>query len=274
MNQKISSLIKLEKPLVIFDIETTGLSLTADRIIEIGYCKIFPDGREKEEAILFNPEISISQEASAIHGYTNEMLAGSPVFSDKAQEIWTIFHGCFFGGYNIQKFDLPFMKREFARVGMDFHYLPEDIVDSKAIMQYLEPRTLANAYRHYTGKELKGNHRAGIDTLAAKEILESQLERYRELRDWDFINFIHKRRTENQAENTTKIVWKKGEAHFAFSKYEGVSVDDVARRDPGFLRWILSSDFSAYVKCIAERAYRRIWRAKDGRQSIRPPYEK
>jgi DNA polymerase III subunit epsilon len=262
MLESIHEFLPIDKPLVVFDIETTGLSLSADRIVELAYFKFYPNGPVKEGNFLINPEIEISPEAAEVHGITNARVAEMPAFSGRAQEIWDIFSGCFFGGFNIMNFDLPILRREFIRVGMDFNYSNGQIIDSKAIQNYMEPRTLAIAYKQYCRKEKTGLSDAKEDAKAAAEILASQLEKYREIRELDFIRKIHSARDSEYTDNTRKFYWKSGEAHFAFSKYEGEPLNKVAKRDPGFMQWILEAEFSEYVKSVVFKALERIKRKK------------
>jgi len=254
MKPKINNLIKLDKPLVIFDIETTGLSLSIDKIIEIAYVKIFPDGRVVESDIYLNPEIKISEESMAVHGITDEQVAGKPTFKDVAQTLWGVFENSYYSGFNIINFDLPILRREFLRTGLDFHYDSTQIIDSKIIYNYMEPRTLSAAYRHYCNKEHYDAHSALADVKATREILEAQLEKYAEIRDWGFINKIHKTDLDRFVDNDRKFYWRDSEAHFSFSKYRDVSLSKVAGTDPGFLQWILTADFSEETKNIVKKA--------------------
>lgn len=254
MKQKLSELIKLDKPLVIFDVETTGLSMTMDKIIEIAYLKVFPDGRLIEGDIFLNPEIRISEESIAIHGITNEQVADKPAFKEVANNLWAIFENSYYSGFNVINFDLPILRREFLRVGYDFNYDHGQIIDSKVIYNYMEPRTLSAAYKLYCEKEHLDAHSALADVRATKEILEAQLEKYAEARDWEFINKLHKSSNERFVDNDRKFYWRDGEAHFSFSKHRDSSLARVAETDPGFLQWILTADFSEETKNIVRKA--------------------
>ncbi len=252
--KKIVELIKLDKPLIIFDLETTGLALSMDKIIQMAYIKIMLNGRVVKGSIFLNPEIEVSEEATVIHGITNEQLNDQPTFKDKAQELWDLFNGCYYSGYNVIGFDLPMLKREFVRVGRDFSYSLDDIIDSKQIYHYMEPRTLSAAYKYYCRKEHVGAHDAMVDVEAAAEVLARQLEKYKEARDWDFIHNINKVDEERWVDNDRKFYWRNGEAYFAFSKHKDISLAKVAETDSGFLRWILSANFSDETKTIVEKA--------------------
>ena len=252
--KKIAANLELNKPLIIFDIEATGLSLSADKIITLAYIKIWKNGRVKKEEIFFNPEIKIAPEATAVHGISNEFVKNAPNFKKKAQEIWELFHSCYYGGYNVMEFDLPMLRREFVRVGMDFDYKTKDIIDSKTIYRYLSPRTLSSAYRHYCGKDLKPENSALFDTETAAEILMNQLERYNEVKNWDFIRRIHQPKENEGGDSSRKFYWLAGETYFAFSKYKDRKLADVVKSDPGFLKWILEADFSEETKSIIRSA--------------------
>lgn len=254
MDKKLIDLIKLDKPLVIFDLETTGLSLSLDKIIEIAYMKITPDGRIIEGDIFLDPEMKISEESIAVHGITNESVAGKKTFRDISQTLWGIFENSYYSGFNVINFDLPILRREFLRVGLDFNYDNSQIIDSKVIYNYMEPRTLSAAYKHYCGKDHYDAHSAIADVKATKEILEAQLETYEEVRDWEFVNKIHKANSDRFVDNDRKFYWRDGEAYFSFSKNKDVSLSKVAQNDPGFLKWMLTADFSEETKNIVKRA--------------------
>ncbi|MFH1582705.1 MAG: 3'-5' exonuclease [Candidatus Falkowbacteria bacterium] len=260
MPKKINDLISLDKPLVIFDLETTGLSVNLDRIIEIAYLKIMPacaggpDGEILKGDLLLNPGMKISAEAFAIHGISDEKVKDQPTFKDKAEELYEIFKDCSYSGFNVFNYDLPMLKREFLRVGLDFNYADAKIIDAKIIYHYMEPRTLAAAYKFYCKNELKDAHNALADVEAAAKILAKQLEKYSETRDWDFIYKIHHAADDRFVDTDRKFYWRSGEAFFAFSKHKDRPLADVARKDPSFLEWIISADFSEETKEIVRKA--------------------
>ncbi len=254
MPQQINKLIKLDKPLVVFDLETTGLSIGIDRIIEIAYLKIMPKGVIFRGNIFLNPEIEVPQEVIVIHGLTNEFLADKPTFKEKAQEIFEIFNGCYYGGYNILNFDLLLLRREFIRVGMDFDYTKAKIIDAKTIFHYMEPRTLSAAYKFYLDKEYKDSHSALADVEATAEIISKQLKKYHQIRNWDFIYKIQHTSDDRYVDNERKFYWRYGEAYFAFSKYKDQPLATVAQKEPNFLEWILTADFSDETKDIVKNA--------------------
>ncbi len=254
MLNKISKLIKLDKPLVVFDLESTGLSITMDRIIEIAYLKIMSNGATFKGNILLDPEMSIPQEATAVHGLSDEDVKGQPTFREKAQELWEIFNGCCYGGFNVYGYDLPMLRREFLRAVLDFDYSQAKIIDSKVIYHYMEPRTLSAAYKFYCDQEHTEAHSALADVAVTAKILRSQLERYGEIRDWDFVHKIHHLSDDRYVDNDRKFYWRDGEAYFAFSKHRGRSLKEVVEQDPGFLEWIMAADFSQETKDIVKKA--------------------
>lgn len=255
--KKIIKLLKLDKPLVIFDVETTGLAISEDKIVEIAYIKMWPDGRIKKEEMLLNPEIPISPEASTIHGLTDQDVEDRPTFREQARELWEIFNGCCYAGFNVMNFDLMILRREFIRIGMHFNYEISQIIDSKILFQYLAPRTLSAAYEFYCRKDYKQEHTALGDVEVAAEILTKQLEKYKEIRDWEFVNKIHQPpgdARESFIDNTRKFYWRRGEAYFAFSRHRNKPLARVAEEEPKFLKWILSADFSEETKNIVREA--------------------
>lgn len=255
--KKLSKDIKLEKPLVIFNISATGWSLSTDKIIKIAYVKIWKEGRVKKDSILLNPEIKISKESSEINGRKNVELKKYSTFKKRAQEIWDIFNSCCYGGFNIVNFDLPMLKREFLRVGMDFNYSTANIIDSRVVHEHMEPWTLSGAYKFYCKKNYSSYSRDALnDVEIMAEILEKQIKDYRALKDWDFVFRVHNTREAKHEDTRKKFYWKKGEAHFAFSKYRDMPLSKVAKIDPEFLKWIIGADFSEETKNIAGIALR------------------
>ncbi len=254
MANKIPQLIKLEKPLVVFDLETTGLSVNLDRIIEIAYLKIRPDGSTTKGDLLLNPEMKIPAEAFAVHGISDDKVRGQPTFKDKAEELWGIFKDASYSGFNVLTFDLPMLKREFLRVGLDFNYANEKIIDAKVIYHFMEPRTLAAAYKFYCKKEHVEAHNALADVKATAKILAKQLEKYGETRDWDFIYKIHHASDDRFVDNDRKFYWRDGQAYFAFSKYKDRSLAEIVLIDQGFLNWLLEANFSEETKDIVKKA--------------------
>ncbi|MDD4901387.1 MAG: 3'-5' exonuclease [Patescibacteria group bacterium] len=254
MLNKITKLIKLDKPLVIFDLETTGLSVVMDRMVEIAYVKIMPDGKILKGDLLINPEMSIPQEAVAVHGISDDKVKNQPTFKAKAEELWEIFKDSYYSGFNVLSYDLPLLKREFLRAGLDFDYAQARVIDAKIIYHFMEPRTLSAAYKFYCQKEHADAHNALADVEVTAEILQSQLKKYEQIRDWDFLYKIHHADSERFVDNERKFYWRGGQAHFAFSKHRDRALGEVVKTDPGFLQWILEADFSEETKEIVRKA--------------------
>jgi len=252
--KKIIDLIFLEKPLVVFDLETTGLSVNLDRIVEIAYLKIMPNGQMLKGDWLLNPEMKIPAEALAIHGISDDKVKEAPTFKEKAGELYEIFNDCAYSGFNVFGYDLPMLKREFLRAGKDFDYANAKVIDAKVIYHCMEPRTLAAAYKFYCKKEHKEAHNALADVEATAKILAKQLEKYEEARDWDFIYKIHHSADDRFVDNDRKFYWRSGEAYFAFSKHKDRPLEEIAKVDRGFLEWIISADFSEETKDIVRKA--------------------
>jgi len=246
----ILSVMKLDKPLVVFDLETTGLALSYDRIIELAFIKIMPNGRIVEKDIFFDPEINIPSEVTAIHGLTNADLVGKPLFREQAQEVWDVFNDCYYGGFNVANFDLPMLRREFLRAGYDFDFTRKQVVDSKIIYHAMEPRDLEAAYKYYCQKQLINAHSALADVQASVEILDQQLTKY----DYQLLRQISEAPDDRYVDEEKRFYWRSGTAYLNFSKHKDRSLADVAKTDPGFLQWIMSADFSTETKKIVERA--------------------
>lgn len=255
--------LNLEKPLVVFDLETTGVIINIDKVLELAYLKIYPDGREEKKIYRFNPGIKIPKESVAIHNITNEDIKYEPYFKEFAKEIFDAFSGCYFSGFNIIGFDLDMMKKEFLEVGISFQYKIEDIIDAKVIFHTMEKRDLSSAYKFYCGKEHTGAHGAEADVEVALEVLSAQLERYPEALDREFLRSIHSPKDERYVDADKRFYWRDGEAYFNFGKHKGESLKDVSGYDQGFLGWILQADFSPEIKEIVYNAQNGIYPQKD-----------
>ncbi|OQA38875.1 MAG: hypothetical protein BWY51_00683 [Parcubacteria group bacterium ADurb.Bin316] len=247
---RIMEILKLDKPLVIFDIETTGPNISIDKIVEIAYIKIWENGKMKRDDIYINPEVTIGKEVSAIHGLDNENLKDRPTFQQKSQELFDVFSNCFYGGFNIINFDLPVLRREFVRVGMDLEYSPSQIIDAKEIFKFLEPKNLSAAYSHYCHKEIKQKPGAMGDSEIAADVLLAQMEKYQDLMNVDFIKRIYHPNYGTFKDNSQKFYWRKGETYLSFSKYKDRPLSEVAKEDPSFLEWMLTAEFSNEAKDI------------------------
>jgi len=251
---KIKNLLKLDKPLVIFDIEATGPVFSKDRIVKLAYIKISPGKKiTLSEELLINPEMEISREATEVHGVKDEDVKGRPTFKEAAQKLWEVFHNSYYGGYSITNFDLPLLKREFLRAGMDFNYKYEEIIDSRVIFNYMEPRNISFAYKYYCDKDL--DHGQPMSEVKAMiEIFKKQLKRHEELRSLEFIKKIHRAKSDRFVDSTVKFYWHRGEAYFAFGKYKERPLSEIVIEDSEFLKWILEADFSEETKNIITEA--------------------
>lgn len=250
--------LKLTKPIIFFDLETTGVNFQEDRIVEISYIKIHPNGTEESKTIRVNPGRHIPAEATAVHHITDEDVAHERQFKDIARELVRTFQGCDIGGFNSNKFDLPLLQEEFIRAGVeDFDPSRVRLIDVQTIFHKMEQRTLVAAYKFYCGKDLTEAHSANADTRATYEVLKAQLDRYPELQnDMDYLaNFSTQRRGVDLA---GRIVYDdKGREIFNFGKHKGKTVDEVFASDPNYCAWMQQSDFAADTKRVVMRLYTR-----------------
>jgi DNA polymerase-3 subunit epsilon len=242
--------LQLKNPLIFFDLETTGLSIITDRIIEISYLKIFPDGREESKTIRINPEMPIDPKAIAIHGITNEDLKDAPTFKEIAQTIANTFEGSDFAGYNSNKFDLPLLAEEFLRCDIDFDLKKRKFIDVQVIFHKMEQRTLGAAYKFYCNKEIENAHSAEDDTRATYEVLKAQLDRYSDLNnDVDKLSDFSAH-TRNVDFAGRIVLNEKDVETINFGKYKGVPVEEVFQKDPAYYGWMMNNDFPMYTKKI------------------------
>lgn len=242
--------IKLRNPLIFFDLETTGISISTDRIVEISYLKIYPNGDEESKTIKVNPTIPISKEATEIHGITNEDVKDAPSFSEIAKTLSKTMEGCDLAGYNSNKFDIPLLAEEFIRAEVDIDLKKRKFIDVQVIFHKKEQRTLGAAYKFYCNKELKHAHSAEADTRATYEILKAQLQKYSDLPDK--IDKLSEYSSHNRnADLVGRIVYDEhGEEIFNFGKYKGQKVEDIFKNDPAYYSWMMNSDFPLYTKKI------------------------
>lgn len=239
--------LKLDRPIVFFDLETTGLNTEKDRIIEIAVVRISPFEPQIHYNRRLNPGIPIPAEATAIHGITDADVADMPSFSDIAQNLFEFLQGCDLGGYNIKKFDTKVLCAEFQRVGMDFKLESRAIIDPIQIFYHYEPRDLAGAVKFYLGKNHDHGHTAKSDVEATVKVLDAMLDRYEDLPCG--INDLHKHFVDpNAVDLEGKFLRVDGHIHFNFGKYKGKSLDLIGQKDPGYLRWMLGSDFGPDTK--------------------------
>lgn len=242
--------LHLIRPVVFFDLETTGTSVTSDRIVEISYLKVFPDGKEVSRTLRVNPEMPIPTSATEVHHITDEDVRDCPTFRQIAQNIANIFEGSDIAGFNSNRFDVPMLAEEFLRAGVNIDFSRHHFIDVQVIYHKLEQRTLSAAYKFYCGKNLEDAHSAEGDTRATYEVLKAQLDRYDTLQndmDWlsDYTSFTH-----NVDFSGHFIYNDKGEEIVNFGKYKGRSLVEVIKRDPSYYDWIMKSDFPLNTKQV------------------------
>jgi DNA polymerase III subunit epsilon len=242
--------LHLKNPLIVFDLEATGMNISTDRIIEISYLKIYTDGHEESKTIRINPEMPISPGALAVHGITDEELKDCPTFKEIAQNLANSFEGCDYAGYNSNKFDLPLLAEEFLRVDIDFDLKKRKFIDVQVIFHKMEQRTLGAAYKFYCDKDLENAHSAEADTRATYEVLKSQLDKYSNLEN--DVDKLAEFSTHNKSVDFVgRIVYNdKNVEVFNFGKYRGVPVEEVFEKDPGYYGWMIGNDFPLYTKKV------------------------
>lgn len=271
----------LLKPLVVFDLETTGLDLVSDRIIQISFIKIYPDWKEERDNIFINPERPIPSSVVALTGISDADVADAPTFKQKAKELADKFSGCDFAGFNSNRFDIPMLAEEFLRAGVDFDFSKCRLIDMQNIYHKMERRNLAAAYKFYCGRKMEDDfeaHRADQDTEATWRVLQGQLDMYapenqseedrvlnndmEELAEFskmnDFVDFAGRIVWEDMKDQDGKVLLDatgKVRRHeiFNFGKYKGWDVTEVLRKDPGYYSWMLASDFTYNTKQVLTR---------------------
>jgi DNA polymerase-3 subunit epsilon len=242
-------MLKLTKPLVFFDLETTGVDIYNDRIVQIGAIKMMLDGTTEEKEWLINPGIPIPKGASDIHGITDDMVADKPRLGDIAEELAKFFTGVDFGGYNVKNFDLPMLQTECARIGLPLDTEGVHIVDAMAIFKTMEPRTLTAAYKKFCGKDLVDAHDAMADIRASVEVLKGQMKTYAELPDTpEALHEFCFPKDPNAYDAEGKLHFVDGQLVINFGKNRGKTLQHLAMNDPGYLEWILNGQFSEKVK--------------------------
>lgn len=240
--------LKLKRPIIFFDLETTGVDISSDRIVEISMVKIGVDGEKVVKTRRINPEMHIPEEATEVHGISDEDVKDEPTFKQIAKSLAAFIEGCDFGGFNSNRFDLPMLVEEFLRAEVDVNFDNRKFVDVQTIFHRKEQRTLVAAYKFYCDKDLENAHSAEADTMATYEVLEAQIERYgdigstvEELAEFSstgaFVDFAGRLSLND-----------KGEEIFTFGKYKGRVVEDVFKSDPSYYSWIMNGDFPLYTK--------------------------
>ena len=245
--------LKLDRPLVVFDIESTGTSPRKDRIIELAAIKVSPEGSEERKCWLLNPGIPIPPETTAIHGITDEIVKDCPTFADKANEIFEFFRDCDLSGFNADRFDIPCLEEEFARVGLNFAATARRHVDVQRIYHKMEPRDLTAAVKFYLGRPHEGAHGAEADAAATLEVLKAQMEKYPALpktsAEMDEYLVPH---DPLNADRNGMLRWKDGELTVNFGKKKGESLTKLMLNEPNYLRWLMKGDFDSEVRMIVK----------------------
>jgi DNA polymerase-3 subunit epsilon len=268
--------LNLKKPLIVFDLETTGLDIVNDRIIQISYIKVNPDGTEKRENLFCNPEKPIPQVVQELTGITDADVKNAPTFKERSKELEKEFAGCDFAGFNSNRFDIPMLDEEFARAGVDFDFSKAHLIDAQTIFHKMERRNLTAAYKFYTGHKMEDDfqaHRADQDTEATYRVLQGELDMYapgkqeepdrllnndmQELAEFskqnDNVDFAGRMIWETYKDNEGKELTNPDGTPmrheiFNFGKYKGQDVAEVLHRDPGYFSWILAADFPHNTK--------------------------
>ena len=243
--------LNLKNPLVFFDIESTGLNVATDRIVEISMVKDNIDGSCEVKTRRLNPTIPISEEAYKVHGISNEDVAGEPTFAQIAKSLAKWLEGCDIAGYNSTKFDIPLLSEEFLRAGVDFDFRKRKTIDVQNIFHKMEQRTLVAAYKFYCQKDLNNAHSAEADTMATYEVLKAQLDRYPEDLQND-VKFLADFSTRSKfADYAGRIVYDdNGVAIFNFGKHKGLPVTEVLRKEPSYYAWMMNGDFTLDTKKV------------------------
>lgn len=270
--------IELERPLVFFDLETTGVHFQNDRIIEIGMVKIMPDGDRIVRTKRFNPGMHIPEESTAIHGICDEDVRDEPPFEALAENLVRWLDGCDLGGYNLIAFDIPMLQQAFKRAGVDFSMDNRRVIDSFVIYRRMCPRDLSEAVRFYCGREMENAHSAEADILATVDVFEGQLKKYlapgaemrlpKEVDSFPAsIDEIHEfcgKKPNDWIDSTGKFRWSSGKPIVGFGANSGAALDAIARENPRFLQWLIRADFAEDAKTIARNALMGIFPVKEG----------
>jgi DNA polymerase III subunit epsilon len=242
--------LKLTRPICFFDLETTGIDVAKDRIVEISIFKIFPNGNKESKTWLVNPEMTIPSQVIAVHGITNEKVANEPTFRALASQIYQMIKDSDLAGFNSDRFDIPLLAEELLRAEIDFDMKNRVSVDVQTIFHKMEERTLSAALKFYCGKSLENAHSAEADTMATYEILKAQLDRYPELTN--DMKTLSEFTTRKKSLDFAGFIGlnDKGQEIFTFGKHKGSLIDDVLEKEPGYFGWIQNADFPLYTKKV------------------------
>lgn len=242
--------LQLKRPIVFFDLETTGVDTSKDRIVEISMVKICVDGSKIVKTRRINPEMHIPEAATAVHGITDEDVKEEPTFRQIAKSLAKFIEGCDFGGFNSNRFDLPVLVEEFLRADVDVDFKNRRFVDVQNIFHKEEQRTLVAAYKFYCDKDLENAHSAEADTMATYEVLEAQIQRYPDI--GNTVEQLAEFSTHGEVVDFAGRIAlnEKGEEIFTFGKYKGMSVAEVFSKEPSYYSWMMNGDFPLYTKRV------------------------
>lgn len=237
-------MMKLRKPVVFFDLETTGVAPDRDRIVDLAFLRRAPDGQEEVFSSLVDPGMPIPPEATAVHHITDEMVRGQPTFAALAPKLLDFIGDADLAGFGILRFDVPMLTAEFQRAGITFTTASRSLVDALTVFHRMEPRNLTAAYKLYCGKALEDAHRAEADMRASSDVLWAQLERYPELpKDMaGLAAFCAEQRDSAAVDGQGKLVWRNGKAAFNFGKHRTLTLEEVARKEPGYIEWLMKAE--------------------------------
>ena len=240
--------LRLQRPIIFFDLETTGTNITHDRIVEISIIKVLPSGEEQERTRRINPEMPIPAEATAIHHITDADVANEPTFRQLAKSLAEIFADCDIAGFNSNRFDIPLLLEEFHRAGIVLDLSKTRFVDVQTIYHKMEPRNLSAAYKYYCGQDLEAAHSANADTRATLEVLKAQLDKYPELTN--DVKALSEFSCHNRnVDFAGRLLYNDANKEVInFGKYKGQLAEDVLRRDPGYYSWVQQGDFQQNTK--------------------------
>ena len=249
-NSKIYMKLNLTRPIVFFDLETTGVNIVTDKIVEISILKVFPNGNKESKTWLVNPEMEIPQESINVHGITNEKVVSEPTFKELASEVNEMILDADLAGFNSNRFDIPLLAEELMRVGIEFDMKNRKAIDVQVIFHKKEQRTLSAGYQFYCGKELEGAHGAEADTNATYEILLAQLDKYNDIEN--SVDALSNFSTHGTRADFAGFILMNDEHQevFSFGKYKGRIVEEVLKENPGYNSWIQNADFPLYTKKV------------------------
>lgn len=245
--------LNLRNPIIFFDLETTGVDIMSDRIVELSLIKVYPNGTEEVKSRRLNPERPIPAEATKVHGITDDDVKDAPTFKQVAKDLARIFEGCDVAGFNSNRFDIPLLEEEFLRAGVDFDFSKRRFIDVQTIFHKMEQRTLIAAYKFYCGKDLTDAHSAEADTRATYEVLKAQLDRYPDLKN--DVAFLSEFSSHNKnVDLAGRIIYNDDKVEiFNFGKHKGKPVEEVLKKEPSYYGWMMQGDFPLNTKKVLTR---------------------